>query len=87
MGRAIHTNWLARFKCDVLKLAMVKTERIARKLFGPQGRLYDSVCAFTPAGEGGVGLSSSSSSSSPAFNAPAAEAAGSSSAGPGPSSS
>ncbi|KAG2443313.1 hypothetical protein HYH02_009380 [Chlamydomonas schloesseri] len=44
MGRAIHTNFKARFTCDVLKLAMIKTERLARKLFG--GSLYDCVCVF-----------------------------------------
>ncbi|KAK0587360.1 hypothetical protein LWI29_021561 [Acer saccharum] len=27
MGRALHTNFNARFKCDVLKLAMVKNQR------------------------------------------------------------
>ena len=44
MGRAVHTNFKARFTCDVLKLAMIKTERLAQKLFG--GNLYDCVCVF-----------------------------------------
>eukprot|EP00775_Hariotina_reticulata_P009200 gene9200-9367_t len=34
MGRAIHTNLYTPFKCDTLKLAMIKTERLAVKLFG-----------------------------------------------------
>jgi type II pantothenate kinase len=46
MGRAIHTNLHAYFKCDCLKLAMIKTERIAKKLFN--GRLYDCMCKFQP---------------------------------------
>lgn len=44
MGRAIHTNLATRFKCDTLKLAMIKTERLARRLFN--GALYDCVCTF-----------------------------------------
>jgi hypothetical protein len=44
MGRAIHTNLRARFRCDTLKLAMIKTERLAVKLFG--GSLYDCMCSF-----------------------------------------
>ncbi|KAI8462346.1 MAG: fumble-domain-containing protein [Monoraphidium minutum] len=44
MGRAVHTNLTARFKCDSLKLAMIKTERLAKKLFG--GSLYDCVCRY-----------------------------------------
>eukprot|EP00967_Tisochrysis_lutea_P065106 scaffold84560_cov16-Tisochrysis_lutea.AAC.1 len=44
MGRAIHTNLNASFLCDSLKLAMIKTERLSTKLFGPHGSLYDCVC-------------------------------------------
>ena len=44
MGRAIHTNYATKFKCDALKLAMIKTERLAVKLFG--GSLYDCMCSF-----------------------------------------
>jgi type II pantothenate kinase len=44
MGRAIHTNLRTPFKCDTLKLAMIKTERLAVKLFG--GGLYDCMCSF-----------------------------------------
>ncbi|GLI70548.1 hypothetical protein VaNZ11_015467 [Volvox africanus] len=47
MGRAIHTNFIAKFTSDVLKLAMIKTERLAKKLFN--GTLYDCVCIFDPA--------------------------------------
>lgn len=59
MGRAIHTNLYTPFKCDTLKLAMIKTERLAVKLFG--GCLYDCMCsfqrapAFPAAGSGGSG--------------------------------
>ncbi|KAG1660836.1 hypothetical protein FOA52_008947 [Chlamydomonas sp. UWO 241] len=44
MGRAIHTNLYTRFRCDTLKLAMIKTEWLAKRLFG--GSLYDCVCVF-----------------------------------------
>ncbi len=48
MGRAVHTNLRARFTCDTLKLAMIKNGRLAAKLF--DGKLYDCVCKFEPAG-------------------------------------
>ncbi|KAL5723803.1 pantothenate kinase [Ranunculus cassubicifolius] len=47
MGRALHTNFNARFKCDTLKLAMVKNQRLAEKLV--KGNIYDSVCRYEPA--------------------------------------
>eukprot|EP00268_Persea_americana_P033399 TRINITY_DN33076_c0_g2_i1.p1 TRINITY_DN33076_c0_g2~~TRINITY_DN33076_c0_g2_i1.p1 ORF type:complete len:161 (-),score=39.19 TRINITY_DN33076_c0_g2_i1:385-867(-) len=47
MGRALHTNFNARFKCDTLKLAMVKNQRLAEKLV--QGNIFDCVCRFEPA--------------------------------------
>lgn len=47
MGRAIHTNFLAKMKCDVLKLAMIKNGHLARRLFG--GDVYDCVCRFDEA--------------------------------------
>ncbi|OVA20723.1 protein of unknown function DUF89 [Macleaya cordata] len=47
MGRAIHTNFNTRFKCDALKLAMVKNQRLAEKLL--KGKIYDCVCRFEPA--------------------------------------
>jgi type II pantothenate kinase len=70
MGRAVHTNLYAQFKCDCLKLAMIKTERIAYKLFG--GGLYDCMCRFQPAppastwssGNGGTPARAGGSSSS-----------------------
>lgn len=34
-------------RCDVLKLAMIKTERLARRLFN--GNIYDCICAFDAA--------------------------------------
>ncbi|KAK7350623.1 hypothetical protein VNO77_09445 [Canavalia gladiata] len=47
MGRALHTNLNARFKCDALKLAMVKNQRLAEKLV--KGTIYDCVCKYEPA--------------------------------------
>ncbi|CAI0547252.1 unnamed protein product [Linum tenue] len=47
MGRSLHTNFNARFKCDALKLAMVKNQRLAEKLI--QGNIYDCVCRYEPA--------------------------------------
>ncbi|KAL6493540.1 Pantothenate kinase 2, mitochondrial [Orobanche gracilis] len=53
MGRALHTNFNAKFKCDALKLtaqrmaimlAMVKNQRLASKLIN--GNIYDCVCRF-----------------------------------------
>ncbi|XP_059656400.1 pantothenate kinase 2 isoform X2 [Cornus florida] len=47
MGRSLHTNFNARFKCDALKLAMVKNQRLAEKLI--KGNIYDCVCRYEPA--------------------------------------
>ncbi|KAF3437026.1 hypothetical protein FNV43_RR19779 [Rhamnella rubrinervis] len=47
MGRALHTNFNAQFKCDALKLAMVKNQRLAEKLI--KGNIYDCVCRYEPA--------------------------------------
>ncbi|XP_048329078.1 pantothenate kinase 2 isoform X1 [Ziziphus jujuba] len=47
MGRALHTNFNAKFKCDALKLAMVKNQRLAEKLI--KGNIYDCVCRYEPA--------------------------------------
>ncbi|XP_076906354.1 pantothenate kinase 2-like [Bidens hawaiensis] len=47
MGRALHTNYNAQFKCDALKLAMVKNQRLAEKLI--KGNIYDCVCRYEPA--------------------------------------
>ncbi|XP_072984241.1 pantothenate kinase 2 [Typha latifolia] len=46
MGRALHTNLNAHFTCDALKLAMVKNQRLAEKLFN--GNIYDCICRFEP---------------------------------------
>jgi hypothetical protein len=37
----------APHRCDTLKLAMIKTERLARKLFN--GNIYDCICSYEPA--------------------------------------
>ncbi|KAK8981398.1 hypothetical protein V6N11_027820 [Hibiscus sabdariffa] len=47
MGRSLHTNFNALFKCEALKLAMVKNQRLAEKLI--QGKIYDCVCRYEPA--------------------------------------
>ncbi|KAL4384520.1 hypothetical protein GQ457_15G000750 [Hibiscus cannabinus] len=47
MGRALHTNFNARFKCEALKLAMVKNQRLAEKLI--KGNIYDCVCRYESA--------------------------------------
>ncbi|WOL02923.1 pantothenate kinase 2 [Canna indica] len=49
MGRSLHTNLNAQFRCDALKLAMVKNQRLAEKLFN--GNIYDSICRFEPGKE------------------------------------
>jgi type II pantothenate kinase len=46
MGRALHTNFNAQFKCEALKLAMVKNQRLAEKLI--KGNIYDCVCRYEP---------------------------------------
>lgn len=43
MGRSIHTNLYARFKCEALKLAIVKNEWLARSL---GGHLFSVVCKY-----------------------------------------
>ncbi|KAF3777096.1 Pantothenate kinase 2 [Nymphaea thermarum] len=47
MGRALHTNFNARFKCDALKLAMLKNQRLAEQLVN--GNIYDCICRYEPA--------------------------------------
>lgn len=47
MGRAIETNYEARFACDALKLAVIKEEHLARML---GGHLLGAVCRFDLAG-------------------------------------
>lgn len=45
MGRAIHTNYQAKFSVDTIKLAMLKNERLAKRF---NGRLYDCIFRFEP---------------------------------------
>eukprot|EP00252_Welwitschia_mirabilis_P002910 TRINITY_DN12918_c0_g1_i1.p1 TRINITY_DN12918_c0_g1~~TRINITY_DN12918_c0_g1_i1.p1 ORF type:complete len:874 (+),score=191.99 TRINITY_DN12918_c0_g1_i1:173-2794(+) len=47
MGRALHTNYNACFKCEALKLAMVKNQRLAEKII--RGNIYDCICRYEPA--------------------------------------
>ena len=45
MGRAIESNYEAKFKTDVLKLAMIKEQIIAQR---HHGKLFDTICRFDP---------------------------------------
>ena len=47
MGRAVHTNLRTRFKCDALKLAMIKNQHLAETLF--QARCCPSMAEHTEA--------------------------------------
>ncbi|KAH6558249.1 hypothetical protein KP509_1Z072000 [Ceratopteris richardii] len=49
MGRALHTNYNARFTCECLKLAMIKNQRLAEQLVN--GVIYDCVCRYERAGK------------------------------------
>ena len=46
MGRAIHTNYHARFSVDTLKVAVVKSEVVAEHI---HARLFEGVVRFEPA--------------------------------------
>jgi type II pantothenate kinase len=46
MGRALESNYEAKFKVDVLKLAMIKEDIVARR---HHGKVFDTVCRFDPA--------------------------------------
>lgn len=46
MGRALHTNLLAKFKCDCLKLAVIKNRWLAQRLGGD---IFSVLCKFEPA--------------------------------------
>lgn len=46
MGRSLHTNYNAIFKCECLKLAMIKNQRLAEALVN--GAIYDCVCRYEP---------------------------------------
>jgi len=43
MGRAVHTNYYAKFLCDSLKLAVIKNESVANFL---GGGIFDAICFF-----------------------------------------
>jgi len=45
MGRAVESNFDARFSVDVLRLAILKDEAVAKRV---GGKLYDCVCKYTP---------------------------------------
>ncbi|KAK3925782.1 4'-phosphopantetheine phosphatase [Frankliniella fusca] len=45
MGRALHTNLLAKFKCDCLKLAVIKNRWLAQRLGGD---IFSVLCKFEP---------------------------------------
>ena len=47
MGRAIESNRRTRFRCDVLRVAMLKDQAVAAHV---GGRLFDAVFELTPAG-------------------------------------
>ena len=44
MGRAIHTNLFAQFKCDTLRVAVIKDHWLSKQFGGDQ---FASVCKFT----------------------------------------
>ncbi|CAM6128447.1 unnamed protein product [Calypogeia fissa] len=44
MGRSLHTNYNVKFNCEVLKLAMIKNQRLAEQLVN--GSIYDCVCRY-----------------------------------------
>jgi uncharacterized protein with ATP-grasp and redox domains len=46
MGRAIESNWSARFTCPSLRIAMLKDPQVARTV---RGSLYDAVCRWEEA--------------------------------------
>ncbi|MCL2646218.1 MAG: ARMT1-like domain-containing protein [Phycisphaerales bacterium] len=46
MGRALESNFEAKFKVDAIKLCMIKEEIVARR---HGGKLFDTVCRFDPA--------------------------------------
>ncbi len=48
MGRGVESNYDAAFRCDVLRLASLKDEAIAKR-YG--GKLFDVICKYTPVPE------------------------------------
>ncbi|ORX82130.1 fumble-domain-containing protein [Anaeromyces robustus] len=55
MGRAMHTNFHAKFICDSLKLAVFKNASVAKTL---GGNMYDGICLFEK-GEKIIGIAKS----------------------------
>ena len=47
MGRAVETNFDAKFKVDTLKLALIKDPTVAKKV-SPDGQMFDCVCKYEP---------------------------------------
>ncbi len=47
MGRAVETNYFARFTCDAIHLAMIKNRELTKRL---GCRLFDLIVRFTPGG-------------------------------------
>ena len=45
MGRALHTNLMAKFKCDCLKLAVIKNRWLAQRLGGD---IFSVLCKYEP---------------------------------------
>ena len=43
MGRALESNYEAKFKVDAIKLAMIKEQIVAER---HGGKLFDTVCRF-----------------------------------------
>jgi type II pantothenate kinase len=43
MGRSVESNFEAKFRCDSLKIAMLKDKMVAAKL---GGEVFDLVCRF-----------------------------------------
>jgi len=64
MGRAMHTNFHAKFLCDSLKLAVFKNANVAKSL---GGNMYDGICIFDR-GEKGTGSIRTRSKRSNTFN-------------------
>ncbi len=46
MGRSVESNYETQFECDVLKIALLKNEMVAKRL---GGKNFDVVCRFEPA--------------------------------------
>ncbi len=45
MGRGVESNWSQAFRCDALRIALIKDESVARWI---GSKLFDAVCRFEP---------------------------------------